>query len=208
MSRVAALTVALLGLCVMPLLAAAQGSTAKPSTAKPGTAKPSTAKPASAPTGPVLEVDTMKGTFEIELFPEDAPKSVDHIIRLVKRNFYNGQRVHRVVPGGLIQFGDPLSRDMSKRDSWGMGSLGSGKTIGAAEFSKKRLHVAGSVGLAHAGDAKEADSQMYIIMVPRPQYDGSYAVIGRVIKGLDIVAKIEEADRIKKISVREPAPKS
>lgn len=207
MPRMLAFVFAILGLCAVPCRADEQTSAPKPTTAKPSTAKPSTAKPAT-PTGPVLEVDTVKGMFEIELYPEDAPKSVDHIIRLVKRNFYNGQRVHRVVKGGLIQFGDPLSRDMSKRDNWGMGSLGSGKTIGAAEFSKKRLHVAGAVGLAHAGDAKEADSQMYIIMVPRPQYDGSYAVIGRVIKGMDVVAKIEEADRIKKISVREPAPKS
>lgn len=161
----------------------------------------SQAKPA-APAGPVVVIDTVKGVIEFETFPQDAPKSVEHILGLVKKNFYNGLRVHRVVPNGLIQFGDPLTRDMSKQQFWGRGSLGSGKIIGAAEFSKKRLHVRGAVGLAHAGKAAEADSQMYIVMVPRPQYDGSYAVIGQVITGMDVVAKIEETDRIKRMSIK------
>jgi cyclophilin family peptidyl-prolyl cis-trans isomerase len=91
---------------------------------------------------------------------------------------------------------------MTKQQYWGQGGLGSGRTVGVAEFSKKRLHVAGAVGLAHAGDARLADSQMYIVMVPRPQYDGSYTVIGKVVTGLDVVKKIEETDRIKRVYVK------
>jgi len=96
---------------------------------------------------------------------------------------------------------------MTKRESWGRNSLGSGSAIGVAEFSKKRLHVAGAVGLAHAGDPKEADCQMYIVTVARPQYDGKYTVIGKVITGLDVVSKIEEADRIKRMYVKEGTSK-
>ena len=75
----------------------------------------------SAGAGPVLVVETGKGTFQIEMYPGEAPKTVEHILALAKRNFYNGHRVHRVVKGFVVQFGDPQSRDMTKRDRWGSG---------------------------------------------------------------------------------------
>ncbi|MFN8059124.1 MAG: peptidylprolyl isomerase [Vicinamibacterales bacterium] len=190
--------VALCGLAT-PILVAAQTAPAKPPTTQ---AKPAAPRIAPKPVGPVIVVDTVKGVIEIELYPDDAPKGVDHILNLVQKNFYTGHRVHRVVKGGLIQFGDPLSKDMTKQNVWGQGGLGSGKVVGVAEFSKRHLHVRGAVGLAHAGDATQADSQMYIVMVPRPQYDGKYSVIGHVISGMDVVAKIEEADRIKTVSLK------
>jgi cyclophilin family peptidyl-prolyl cis-trans isomerase len=103
--------------------------------------------------GPVIVVETVKGTFEFETYPEEAPRTVEHVLRLVNRNFYNGLRVHRRVTGFVVQFGDPQTRDMSKRDLWGRGQAsGSGKPVGVAEFSKKRLHVRGAVAMAHAGD--------------------------------------------------------
>ena len=134
-----------------------------------------------------------------ETYPNEAPKSVEHILTLVKRNFYNGQRVHRVVKGQLVQFGDPLTRDMSKRDYWGTG--GSGKPIGVAEMSPKRKHLVGSVALAHPGDPRSADSQMYIMLIPQPKYDKDYTVIGRVISGMDVVQKLQETDIIRRATV-------
>src|SRR5262245_17863872 len=86
-------------------------------------AAPAPAKP-SPGAGPVIVFDTLKGSFEMETYPNEAPKSVEHILALVRRNFYNGQRVHRVVRGQLVQFGDPLSRDMTKKDYWGTGGSG------------------------------------------------------------------------------------
>ena len=65
--------------------------------------------------GPVVVIETSKGTIEFETYPNEAPKTVAHILALVKRNFYNGLRVHRVVPKFVIQFGDPLTRDMTKK---------------------------------------------------------------------------------------------
>ena len=163
---------------------------------------PAVADAAPSPgAGPIVVFETVKGTFEMETYPNEAPKSVEHILTLVRRNFYNGLRVHRLVKGQLVQFGDPLSRDMSKRDRWGTG--GSGKSIGVAEISPKRKHLVGSVALAHPGDPRFADSQLYAMLIPQPKYDKDYAVIGRVIAGMDVVQKLQETDVIRRASVRE-----
>ncbi|HQX83353.1 MAG TPA: peptidylprolyl isomerase, partial [Vicinamibacterales bacterium] len=71
------------------------------------------AKPAPAPAGPVVVLETAKGVVEIETYPGEAPKSVAHFLELAKRGFYRGQRFHWVQPG-LVQAGDPLSRDITK----------------------------------------------------------------------------------------------
>lgn len=152
--------------------------------------------------GPVIVFETVKGTIEVETYPNEAPKSVAHILTLVRRNFYNGLRVHRVEPGFVVQFGDPLTRDMTKKASWGSG--GSGRSIGVAEPSPKRLHRLGAVALAHAGDPRAADSQMYITMAAVPRLDGDYTVFGQVIAGMDVVQKIQVNDVIRRATVREP----
>ena len=149
--------------------------------------------------GPVIVVETTKGIIQIETYPSDAPKTVEHIVGLIKRNFYSGQRVHRVEPGFVVQFGDPQSRDMTKRDRWGTG--GSGRAIGVAET--KRLHKFGAVAMAHAGDPAKADSQMYILRrQTAPPLDGKYAVLGQVIGGMDVVQKLAVGDVIRRITVK------
>lgn len=155
---------------------------------------------AAAPAGPVLVVETVKGTIEIEMFPQEAPKTVAHITELANRRFYNGQRVHRVVKGFVIQFGDPQSRDMSKRDRWG--TQGSGKAIGVGEFSPKRTHVRGAVAIAHTGNARDGDSQMYITLAPTPRLNNSYTVFGQVMSGMDVVDRLAETDVIRKVTIR------
>src|SRR5215207_1826852 len=122
--------------------------------------------------GAVILFETTKGNIEIETYPNEAPKSVEHILTLVRRNFYNGLRVHRVVPGFVVQFGDPQTRDMTKRDRWGSG--GSGRSIGVAEI--KRKHVIGAVAAAHPGDPRLADSQMYIAFAAQPKLDRDFTV--------------------------------
>jgi cyclophilin family peptidyl-prolyl cis-trans isomerase len=149
--------------------------------------------------GPIIVLETAKGVIEIETYPEEAPKTVARIIELVKKNFYNGLRFHRSEMG-LVQVGDPVSRDMSKQAWWGR--AGSGTAIGAAEITKKRRHVAGAVAMAHAGDPKYADSQFYIVTRPSPQFDGKYTVFGRVTSGLDVAQKIRKADLLKKAYVK------
>jgi cyclophilin family peptidyl-prolyl cis-trans isomerase len=149
---------------------------------------------------PVLVVETVKGTFEIETYPEEAPKTVEQIVALAERRFYNGLRVHRVEPGFVVQFGDPQSRDMSRRHLWGSG--GSGSPIGVSEVSPLRNHRAGSVAVAHPGDPSRADSQMYISFAPQPKLDPDYTVFGQVVSGMDVVAELAVNDVIRRITVK------
>jgi cyclophilin family peptidyl-prolyl cis-trans isomerase len=162
-------------------------------------------KPAPKPAAPkepapVIVLETVKGTIEIETLPDDAPKTVAHVVELVKKNFYNGMRFHRAEENFLVQIGDPQSRDMSREAWWGRGP-GSGKPIGVSEIGKRK-HVPGSVGMAHSGDPKYADSQFYIVMQPRPGLDGKFTIFGRVSSGMDVVKKLKRADILKKASVK------
>jgi len=161
---------------------------------------------ADAAAGPVIVVETAKGAFEFEMYPKEAPRTVAHILALVKRNFYNGQRMHRVVPGFVMQFGDPNSRDMTKRSSWGRG--GSGKPIGVGEITPTRNHKVGAVAMAHAGDPAAADSQMYVALsVERTRsLDGRFTVFGQVVRGMDVVQKIQQDDVITRAYVKGSAP--
>ena len=157
-------------------------------------------KSAPAPAAPVIVLETARGTIEIETYPTEAPKSVEHILALAKNNFYRGLRFHWVQPG-VIQVGDPSSRDMTKQDAWGKG--GSGSPIGVAEPSK-RPFVRGSVGLAYRQDQRPvaADSQIFILRIPNPALNNKYAMIGHVIKGMEVADKIEMTDVIKSVSVK------
>lgn len=151
------------------------------------------AKPVATP-DPVLVLETVKGTIEIRLFQSEAPKSVAHMIALVKRSFYRGQRFHRVT-SMLVQVGDPQSRDMSRQDYWGNGN--SGSPIGVFELSKKRSHVRGAVGLAHSGNPLGADSQFYIMKAASPGLNGKHAIVGQVVAGMSVVDKVAVPDMIK-----------
>ena len=199
------LYVMLLG-CVVAL--AAQPKPAPKPAPKP-VAKPAAPKPVTpattsvAPTpgaGPIVVVETVKGTFEFETYPNEAPRTVEHILNLVKKGFYNGLRFHRVEPGFVIQAGDPNTRDYTKKDIWGTG--GSGTPVGISELSRKHKHVRGAVAMAHPGNAAQADAQFYVMLGDKPSLDGKYVVFGQVISGLDVPAKIKVGDVIKKMYVK------
>ena len=188
--------------------ASAQGAGTKPAPgAKP---VPTTPAPAAAPrrspgAGPIIVFETMKGSFEIETYPNEAPKTVEHILALVKRNFYNGLRIHRYEPNFVVQWGDPQTRDMTKRDLWGTG--GSGKAIGVSEVSPKRTHVTGAVAAAYAGDPRAADSQIYVVLSPQPQLNRGYTVFGQIIAGMDVVNKLRVTDVIRRATIKGPPAK-
>lgn len=194
------LTFVLAGVLAGAVVSSAQTAPAKPAPAKApaAAAKPGQTSPGA---GPVVVVETEKGTFEFETYPNEAPKTVAHILGLINKRFYNGQRVHRVVPGFVIQMGDPQTRDMTKMEAWGTGS--SGTPIGAAEISKTRTHVRGAVAMAHSGDASKADSQFYVTLADAHRLDPDYTVFGKIISGMDVVLKIAQADRIVRVTVRE-----
>jgi cyclophilin family peptidyl-prolyl cis-trans isomerase len=161
--------------------------------------------PASAqPAGPVIVVETTKGRFEFETYPADAPKTVAHIVELVKSGFYDGQHVHRALPGFLVQWGDPRSRDQAREADWGRGpDASSGHPIGVSELRRKRLHTRGAVAMAHPGNPALADSQIYVTLANRPDLDNRYTVFGRVTEGDDVPARLERGDLIRRVYIKE-----
>ena len=156
--------------------------------------------------GSIVVLETARGTIEFETYPEEAPKTVARVVELLKKNFYNGQRFHRAEPNFVIQIGDPVSRDVSRQEWWGR--QGSGKPIGVAEVTKKRRHVAGAVSMAYSGDRTSADSQFFITRRAAPELDGKYTVFGRVISGMDVVAKIQRGDILKRAYLKDESAKS
>ena len=163
---------------------------------------PSVALP--QPAGSVIVVETSKGTFEFETYPVDAPRTVAHIMDLVKRGFYDGQRIHRALPGFLVQWGDPRSRDLSREADWGRGAeASSGNAIGISELRRKRLHTRGAVAIAHQGNPALADSQIYVTLANRPDLDNRYTVFGRIVAGDDVPARLERGDLVRKMYVKE-----
>jgi cyclophilin family peptidyl-prolyl cis-trans isomerase len=204
-NRLAALVV--LTVAAAAGMAAQGGAPKQPTPSKPAAATPAAGQPTPG-AGPIVVVETSRGKFEFETYPDDAPKTVAHFLALAKKGFYNGQRFHRVVPGFVIQVGDPQTRDMTKRDMWGRGdAAGSGRPVGVAEFSKKHLHTRGAVAMAHAGDAARADSQFYVTLAAVPRLDGKYAVFGHVIGGADVPAQIQVGDILKRVYVKDAAAK-
>jgi peptidyl-prolyl cis-trans isomerase B (cyclophilin B) len=149
--------------------------------------------------GPVVVIETSKGTITIETYPSEAPKTVENFLALVKSNFYNRQHFHRAEPF-VIQVGDPNSKNLATKDTWGRS--GNGKPIGVAEISKKLKHKKGAVGMAHAGDPARADSQFYITRLAGKIPEGRYAIFGQVTSGMDVVDKIEVGDTVKRMYIK------
>lgn len=159
---------------------------------------------AAQPASSLIVVETTKGTFAFDTYPREAPLSTAHVVALVKAGFYDGQRVHRAVPGFVVQFGDPQTREPGKRALWGKGAeASSGAPIGVAEVTLKRKNVALAVGLAHMGEPAQADSQLYIMLKVQPALDGQYAVIGQIVEGEDVPARLQVGDQIRRVYVRE-----
>lgn len=135
-------------------------------------------------------IETDHGQIEIEFYHKDAPQTVARIQELVKSGFYNGLTFHRVVPGFVVQGGDPN----------GNGTGGSGTKL-KAEFNAQK-HVEGTVAMARAQDVNSADSQFYISLGTHPHLDNSYTVFGRVVKGMEHVKAIKPGDKMKSVTLK------
>ena len=133
-----------------------------------------------------VAIKTPHGEIVIKLFPDIAPKHVESFLKLTKSGFYNGTIFHRVIPGFMIQGGDPNSKDPNNRAMHGTG--GPGYNI-PAEFSKKE-HVRGILSAARSQDPNSAGSQFFIMVAKSPHLDGQYSIFGEVIQGMDVVDKI------------------
>ena len=130
-------------------------------------------------------IETKFGEITLKFFPEVAPNHVNNFIELARDGFYDGTTFHRVVPGFVIQGGDPNTKSNDK-SRHGMG--GPGYTV-KAEFSKLP-HKRGTLSMARAAHPDSAGSQFFICVADAPFLDGEYTVFGEVIKGMDVVDKI------------------
>ncbi len=131
------------------------------------------------------------GDIEIELFPDIAPKHCKNFDSLVVIGFYDGTAFHRVIPGYMIQGGDPNSRDKAK-STWGYGDPSQTKV--PAEFSNKP-HVRGILSAARTSDPNSATSQFFICVASVPGWNGQYSVYGQVVKGMNVVDTIVRSPR-------------
>lgn len=139
------------------------------------------------------------GTVMIELWPDVAPNHVKNFVELTQQGFYDGQRIHRVDPKFVVQFGDPASKTKPIDDP-AMGRGGSGKTI-KAEFNKKPFDR-GVLGMARTDDPDSASSQVYLMLGDAHFLNGQYTAFGKVTKGMEVVDKMKIGDRIKSIKVQ------
>jgi peptidyl-prolyl cis-trans isomerase B (cyclophilin B) len=142
-------------------------------------------------------LETERGTIGFTLFAKDAPITVANFEKLVAQGFYNVPTMtfHRVVPGFVVQMGDPT----------GTGMGGSDAKI-PLEVKNKLTHGRkGMVAMARSADPDSASSQFYITLAPQSSLDGKYAVFGEVVSGLDVLDKIEQGDRVLGVKLVDPA---
>ena len=135
-------------------------------------------------------IETKFGNIELKFFPDVAPNHVNNFIELAKKGFYDGTTFHRVIPGFMIQGGDPNTRDADK-SRHGMG--GPGHTV-KAEFNEKP-HKRGILSMARAASPDSAGSQFFICVKDSPFLDRQYTVFGEVVSGMDVADKIVSQPR-------------
>jgi cyclophilin family peptidyl-prolyl cis-trans isomerase len=134
-------------------------------------------------------VETSAGTFVIDLTPESAPNQVAHFTKLAAEGGYDGTAFHRVVKYGMVQGGDPLSRDPAKRALYGSGGL----NVVKAETRAPKMTRGSVAAVLVPGKPDSAGAQFFIVLADQPSLDNQYTVFGRVGEGLEVLQKISEA---------------
>ena len=135
-------------------------------------------------------IKTDFGSIKFSLLPDIAPETVRNFIQLAKSGFYNGTLFHRIIPGFMIQGGDPNTKDPDK-SMWGQG--GPGYNL-KAEFSP-RSHLRGIVSMARSTDPDSAGSQFFIVTSDSTFLDKQYTVFGEVVDGMEVADKIVDLPR-------------
>jgi peptidyl-prolyl cis-trans isomerase B (cyclophilin B) len=141
---------------------------------------------------PRAVLQTRLGEIEIEFFPDKAPGHVKNFLDLARKGFYDGTTFHRVIPGFMIQGGDPNTRDpKASRSQHGTG--GPGHTV-KAEFNDTS-HKRGIVSMARAQDPDSAGSQFFIVVKDSPYLDRNYTAFAQVVRGIEVADKIVNLPR-------------
>jgi peptidyl-prolyl cis-trans isomerase B (cyclophilin B) len=150
--------------------------------------------------------ETNKGTFRAELYPQEAPGTVENFKRLVGDGFYDGIVFHRVIPDFVVQGGDPLTKELPVTHPR-VGSGGPGYTIKCETRGNPHKHEVGSLSMAHAG-RDTGGSQFFIVLneANTRHLNGVHTVFGKVTEGIDVVQKIDRGDRIDRVTLETSAP--
>jgi cyclophilin family peptidyl-prolyl cis-trans isomerase len=141
----------------------------------------------------IAVINTTQGSFEVELFPSVAPKTVANFVNLANSGFYNNVVWHRIVRGFVIQTGDPTSRNgAGNPNSWG--STGSSTTVpieaNPTTVAQGYVHDEGYLGIARGSDPNSGSSQFFVNLSSNSSLNGQYTVFGKVISGMDVVRAI------------------
>lgn len=139
-----------------------------------------------------VSLDTTKGTINLELFPEHAPKTVNNFLFLAGEGFYDGLTFHRVIRKFMVQGGDPT----------GTGSGGPGYRFEDELIGNPLKHETGSLSMANAGPNTNG-SQFFITHAPQPHLDGKHTVFGTVVAGQDVVNAIQQGDLMNSVTIDE-----
>jgi cyclophilin family peptidyl-prolyl cis-trans isomerase len=151
-------------------------------------APPPAPSPSPSPEPTEAVVETPQGSFVIRLLPDLAPAHVAHFVKTARAGGYDGTTFHRIVTRGIIQGGDPLSKDPKQKARYGTGGLGLLK----AEFSD-RAFTRGTVAAARRLSGKDTGgSQFFVCVADQPAWKGQYTIFGEVVSGMDVVDKISD----------------
>jgi cyclophilin family peptidyl-prolyl cis-trans isomerase len=194
---------------VLTLALAAPAARAQAPAPKP--ARPSAPREAPVPPGTEAFVETAKGSFTIRLLPEVAPRHAALFVKTARAGGYDGTTFHRVIAGGIIQGGDPSTKDPAQASLYGTGGLGLLK----AELSD-RPFVRGTVAAVRRPSSPDTSGvQFFVVMREQPSMKGQYTIFGEVVSGMEVVDQISttpaDGDKAKervemKVTVGEKAP--
>ena len=157
-------------------------------------------------------IETAEGSFTIHLLADLAPRHVRHFAKTARAGGFDGTTVHRVVPRGIIQGGDPLSKDPAKKSLYGTGGLGLLKS----EFSPRPMARGSVAAVLRPRDPDSGGNQFFVVLADQPSLTGKYTIFGEVTSGMDVVDRIGETpvegDKpvarivIQKVTIRALAP--
>lgn len=166
-------------------------------------------KPDATPSAaPEALVETEHGSFAIRLLPELAPQHVKHFVSVARKGGYDGTTFHRIIPRGIVQGGDPISKDPAKTGAYGTGGLGLVK----AEFSDRPMTRGTVAAVLRPRQKDSGGNQFFICLTDQPSLTGQYTIFGEVSAGMEVVDTIGETpvagDRatvrveLRKVSIR------
>jgi peptidyl-prolyl cis-trans isomerase B (cyclophilin B) len=146
-------------------------------------------------------IETNRGTLTAELYDKEAPKTVENFEKLANAGFYDGVKFHRVIPGFVVQGGDPLSRDLAAGDPR-VGTGGPGYKIKCETAGNPHRHEPGALSMAHAGK-DTGGSQFFIVLSEEStkHLNGVHTVFGKITGGANLISQLQKNDVMTKVRV-------